>query len=90
MLTLLGMLQDVSQETAARFPILYQETMSVGRAHFMLTQFKWLLFGSWHALVCYFLPMYTMTTPDRNAIPDDWYVLGASGLWSTSQVVSPC
>jgi hypothetical protein len=39
-------LQDVTQDTASRFPILYQETMTVGRRHFLITQLKWLIIVS--------------------------------------------
>ncbi|KAF5838679.1 hypothetical protein DUNSADRAFT_2443 [Dunaliella salina] len=54
---------DVTQDTASRFPILYQETMAVGRRHFLLTQFKWLLIGCWHALACECVPMYAVVAP---------------------------
>lgn len=48
--------QDVTQDTASRFPILYQETMTVGRRHFILTQLKWLMIVSFVSpLICVLL-----------------------------------
>lgn len=44
--------------------------------------------GAWHALVCYFVPMYAMVTPDVNGVADDFNEIGTAIYFATIIVVN--
>ena len=44
--------------------------------------------GCWHALVCYFVPMYTMVSPDQHGVPDDYVEIGTTVYFATIIVIN--
>jgi len=80
--------QDVSQATVLSHPVLYKETMLAKRRDFFKEQFKWLCYGTWHALCVFFLPMYSMAWPDRKGLYDDWVGIGCTVYTATIVAVN--
>jgi phospholipid-transporting ATPase len=70
--------QDVSPDTVMRSPALYRETMTFTRCNFLLYQGWYIVEGTWHGLVIYFLCMYTMANPNRSGIGADWVEIGCT------------
>jgi len=70
--------QDVSQATATKYPVLYTETMHDNRAKFLKKQIFYLCEATWHSLVNYFLPMYTMCFPGADGNYNDWVDVGCT------------
>lgn len=40
--------------------------------------FLWIVAGTWHSLPVYFLPWYTLTTPDRHGLAQDLSGVGTA------------
>lgn len=70
--------QDLSVETVMSNPQLYGETMRATRREFMKEQLWWLVLGSFHSLCIYFLPVYSMTTPGKDGLFEDWVMVGCT------------
>eukprot|EP00775_Hariotina_reticulata_P007204 gene7204-7418_t len=64
--------QDLKVQTVLEHPETYEVTRTATRAKFF---WEFVLYtyivGTWHSLPVYFLPWYTLTTPDRNALAQD-------------------
>ncbi|GFR50254.1 hypothetical protein Agub_g12440 [Astrephomene gubernaculifera] len=70
--------QDLSMSTILSTPQLYCETMSATRRQFLLEQLWWLVLASFHSLCIFFLPVYSMTTPGKDGLFEDWAMVGAT------------
>lgn len=70
--------QDVSQETVLKHPALFRDTMTANRKSFMINQFWYIVEGTWHGLVIYFIPMYVMATPDQRGLAANWVEVGCT------------
>ena len=70
--------QDVSTETLLKHPPLYRETMNSNRRDFMLYQLFYIVQGTWHGLVIYFLCMYTIANPNDRGVGADWVEVGCT------------
>ncbi|GFH14238.1 phospholipid-transporting ATPase, partial [Haematococcus lacustris] len=68
--------QDVSNSTVMANPTLYAETMNANRKSFFISQAQWLGLATWHSLVVFFLPVYSMSSPDEQGLGDDWVAVG--------------
>ncbi|KXZ52548.1 hypothetical protein GPECTOR_9g592 [Gonium pectorale] len=69
---------DVSMDKVLSTPQLYEETMTANRQQFLLEQFWWLVLASFHSLCIFFLPVYSMTTPGKDGLYEDWAMVGAT------------
>ncbi|GLC49980.1 hypothetical protein PLESTB_000329300 [Pleodorina starrii] len=70
--------QDVSMSTVLSTPQLYSETMNATRRQFLSEQLWWLVLASWHSLCIYFLPVYSMSNPNKDGLTYDWQMVGAT------------
>ncbi|EFJ44459.1 hypothetical protein VOLCADRAFT_95397 [Volvox carteri f. nagariensis] len=70
--------QDVSMATVLSVPQLYTETMTATRKQFLMEQLWWLVLATWHSLCIYFLPVYSMSNPNKDGLTYDWQMVGAT------------
>ncbi|KAG2451812.1 hypothetical protein HYH02_003588 [Chlamydomonas schloesseri] len=70
--------QDVSIETVLSTPLLYAETMLASRKGFLLEMLWWIVLASFHSLCIFFLPMYSMSTPNKSGNYEDLVMIGTT------------
>ena len=70
--------QDVSSDTVMKSPALYRETMTSTRGQFVSYQLWYIVQGTWHGLVIYFLCMYSMANPNSSGVGADWVEIGCT------------
>eukprot|EP00798_Chlamydomonas_sp_ICE-L_P004078 gene4078-14173_t len=70
--------KDVSHETVMANPQLYKDTMTSSRKRVLTDQLVYIGYGTWHALVVYFVPIYTMHLNDRKALADNVMEVGTT------------
>uniref|UniRef100_A0A383WKY7 Phospholipid-transporting ATPase n=1 Tax=Tetradesmus obliquus TaxID=3088 RepID=A0A383WKY7_TETOB len=70
--------QDMHVKTVLANPASYAVTRTATRGGFFWLFFLWIVAGTWHSLPVYFLPWYTLTTPDRNGLAQDLSGVGTA------------
>ncbi|PNW71492.1 hypothetical protein CHLRE_16g656500v5 [Chlamydomonas reinhardtii] len=70
--------QDVSMATVLSTPSLYAETMLATRKGFLLEMVWWIVLASFHSLCIFFLPMYSMSTPNKSGNYEDLVMIGTT------------
>lgn len=71
--------KDVSDATILAYPFLYKDSMLANRRSFLWSQLRWFGLGTWHSLVIYFVPMYSMgMTPDSSGHNANLWMVGTT------------